>query len=35
VGEDKIYNGTVALITGAMTPEEFTQSIQEGLEAVK
>jgi raffinose/stachyose/melibiose transport system substrate-binding protein len=35
VGEDKIYNGTVALITGAMTPEEFTQSIQEGLEAAK
>lgn len=33
VGEDKIYNGTVALITGDMTPEEFTQSIQEGLEA--
>ena len=35
VGEDKIYNGTVALITGDMTPEEFTQSIQEALEAAK
>ena len=35
VGEDKIYNGTVALITGAMTPEEFVQSIQEALEAAQ
>ena len=35
VGEDKIYNGTVALITGDMTPEEFTQSIQEALEAAQ
>jgi ABC-type glycerol-3-phosphate transport system substrate-binding protein len=31
VGEDKVYNGTVALIGGRMTPEEFVQSIQEGL----
>ncbi len=35
VGEDKVYNGTVALITGSMTPEEFTQSIQEALEAAQ
>jgi ABC-type glycerol-3-phosphate transport system substrate-binding protein len=35
VGEDKIYNGTVALITGEMTPEQFTQSIQDALEAAQ
>jgi ABC-type glycerol-3-phosphate transport system substrate-binding protein len=35
VGEDKIYNGTVALVSGAMTPEEFTQSIQDALEAAE
>ncbi len=35
VGEDKVYNGTVALITGEMTPEDFTQSIQTALEAAK
>lgn len=33
VGEDKVYNGTVALITNSMTPEEFVQSIQDALEA--
>jgi hypothetical protein len=33
VGEDKVYSGTVALLTGDMTPEEFTQSIQDALEA--
>jgi ABC-type glycerol-3-phosphate transport system substrate-binding protein len=32
VGEDKVYNGTVALITGEMTPEQFVQSIQTALE---
>jgi raffinose/stachyose/melibiose transport system substrate-binding protein len=32
VGEDKVYNGTVALITGEMTPDEFAQSIQTALE---
>lgn len=32
VGEDKVYNGTVALITGDMTPEEFGESIQTALE---
>jgi raffinose/stachyose/melibiose transport system substrate-binding protein len=35
VGEDKVYNGTVALLTGDMTPEEFGQSIQEALEAAE
>jgi raffinose/stachyose/melibiose transport system substrate-binding protein len=33
VGEDKVYSGTVALLTGDMTPEQFTQSIQDALEA--
>lgn len=33
VGEDKVYNGMVALITGDMTPEEFTQSVQDAMEA--
>ena len=33
VGEDKVYSGTVALLTGDMTPEAFTQSIQDALEA--
>jgi raffinose/stachyose/melibiose transport system substrate-binding protein len=33
VGEDKVYTGTVALITGDMTPEQFSQSIQEALDA--
>ena len=31
VGEDKIYSGTVALINGSMTPEEFSQSVQDAL----
>ena len=35
VGEDKVYNGTVALITGEMTPEQFVESIQTALEAAK
>ena len=33
VGEDKVYSGSVALLTGDMTPEEFAQSIQDALEA--
>lgn len=33
VGEDKIYTGTVALINGSMTPEEFSQGVQDALEA--
>lgn len=35
VGEDKIYNGTVALITGEMTPDQFAESIQTALEEAK
>lgn len=35
VGEDKVYTGTVALITGDMTPEEFSKSIQDALEAAR
>jgi len=35
VGEDKIYNGTVALLTGSMTPQQFTSSIQSALAAAK
>jgi len=33
VGEDKVYSGSVALISGDMTPEQFGQSIQDALEA--
>jgi ABC-type glycerol-3-phosphate transport system substrate-binding protein len=33
VGEDKVYSGVVALLTGEMTPEQFGQSIQDGIEA--
>ncbi len=33
VGEDRVYSGSVALLTGVMTPEQFGQSIQEALEA--
>jgi raffinose/stachyose/melibiose transport system substrate-binding protein len=33
VGEDKVYSGTVALLNGDMTPEQFSQSIQGALEA--
>ncbi len=33
VGEDKVYSGSVALLTGDMTPEVFSQSIQDALEA--
>lgn len=33
VGEDKVYSGSVALLTGEMTPEAFSQAIQEALEA--
>jgi ABC-type glycerol-3-phosphate transport system substrate-binding protein len=33
VGEDKVYSGSVALLTGEMTPEQFAQSIQEAMEA--
>jgi raffinose/stachyose/melibiose transport system substrate-binding protein len=32
VGEDKVYSGTVALLNGSMTPEQFSQSVQEALE---
>lgn len=35
VGEDKIYNGTVGLVSQTMTPEEFAKSIQDALEAAK
>ncbi len=35
IGEDKIYNGTVALLTDSMTSEEFLQSIQTALEAAE
>lgn len=35
VGEDKVYTGCVALLTGDMTPEEFSQSIQEALDAAR
>jgi raffinose/stachyose/melibiose transport system substrate-binding protein len=28
VGEDKVYNGTVALLSGTMTPAQFCKSIQ-------
>ncbi len=35
VGEDKVYNGTVAIIAGTMTPEEFTQSIEDAIEATQ
>lgn len=31
IGEDKVYSGTVALLTGEMTPEAFSQSIQDAL----
>jgi raffinose/stachyose/melibiose transport system substrate-binding protein len=33
VGEDKVYSGSVALLSGDMTPEQFSQSIQDALEA--
>lgn len=33
VGEDKVYNGTAALIAGRMDAREFTESIQTALEA--
>jgi len=33
VGEDKVYTGTVALINGSMTPEAFSQAIQDALVA--
>ena len=33
VGEDKVYSGSVALFSGDMTPEQFSQSIQDALEA--
>ncbi len=33
VGEDKVYTGTVALLNGSMTPEEFSQSVQDALVA--
>lgn len=35
VGEDKVYTGTVALIVGDMTPEEFSKSVQDALEATR
>ncbi len=33
VGEDKVYTGTVALLSGSLTPEAFSQAIQDALEA--
>ena len=33
VGEDKIYSGTVALLNGSMTPEDFSKSVQDALDA--
>jgi raffinose/stachyose/melibiose transport system substrate-binding protein len=33
VGEDKVYSGAVALLSGDMTPEQFGKSIQDALEA--
>lgn len=33
VGEDRVYSGSVGLLTGELTPEQFGQSIQEALEA--
>nr|MBA3413910.1 hypothetical protein [Chloroflexia bacterium] len=33
VGEDRIYTGTVALINGSTTPEEFSQGVQDALVA--
>lgn len=35
IGEDKVYNGTVALLSGSMTSENFLKSIQDALEASK
>jgi len=35
VGEDKIYNGTVGLLTGGTTPAQFTQGIQQALDGSK
>jgi len=35
VGEDKIYNGTAALVAGRMQPKEFVQSVQTALDAAK
>jgi ABC-type glycerol-3-phosphate transport system substrate-binding protein len=33
VGEDRIYNGTAALVAGRMAPADFVASVQAGLEA--
>ena len=33
VGEDAIYNGAVAVLTGTMTPEAFSASIQKAVRA--
>ncbi len=35
VGEDKVYNGTVGLVSGTMTPEQFGKSIQDALDAAQ
>ncbi|HYF96257.1 MAG TPA: extracellular solute-binding protein [Symbiobacteriaceae bacterium] len=35
VGPDKVYNGTTALVSGAMTPEQFTKSIEDAVAAAK
>jgi raffinose/stachyose/melibiose transport system substrate-binding protein len=35
VGEDKIYNGTAAIVAGRMQPKEFVQSVQTALDAAK
>ena len=33
VGEDKIYNGTTALVSGRVSPEDFVASVQTALDA--
>ena len=33
VGEDKIYNGTAALVSGRTSPEDFVKSVQTALDA--
>jgi len=33
VGEDKVYTGAVALLTDGMTPDQFSKSIQDALDA--
>jgi raffinose/stachyose/melibiose transport system substrate-binding protein len=35
VGEDKIYNGTVAILSGSMTPQDFAKSIEDATAAAQ